>query len=63
MKRYYARLRHMDMDILWPSILAEAKDLDVAKALLYKHAMMDPAWRILGEEAIVEFIDKLEVYD
>jgi|HubBroStandDraft_6_1064221.scaffolds.fasta_scaffold00530_43 hypothetical protein len=61
--KYYARLRRMDMEILWPICLKEAKDLDHAKGAFYWHAMHDPAWLILGEEAIVAFIDKLEAYD
>ena len=51
------------MDLLWPTCLAEAGDLDAAKAAFYTHCMMDPAWMVLGEEKIVEFIWKLEAYD
>jgi hypothetical protein len=60
---YYRRLRRLDMEILWPSMLRDAKNLDHAKAAFAVHAMNDPAWLILGEDAIVAFIESLSAYD
>jgi hypothetical protein len=60
---YYRRLRRLDMEILWPRLLQDAKNLDRAKAAFAVHAMRDPAWLILGEDAIVAFIESLSAYD
>jgi hypothetical protein len=55
-----ARQRAIDLKILWPICKQGAPDLDHAKAAFAYHAFSDPAWLCLGEEAIVEAIDKLE---
>ena len=58
------RLRRNDMDVLWPTCLKGAKDLDHAKMAFAVHAVNDPAWRgDYSEEEILEFIDRLETYD
>ncbi len=57
---WYARLRRIDMKILWPECANQASDLDHAKAAFAVHAFNDPAWQILGEDRIKEFIDSLE---
>lgn len=54
--------RRIDLKILWPQCLLAAPDLDHAKAAFAYHAMSDPAWTCLGEEAIVDFIDRLGGY-
>jgi hypothetical protein len=60
--------RRIDLEILWPICKREAQNanyagpagpLDHARAAFAVHAFNDPAWMCLGEEAIVEFIDKL----
>jgi hypothetical protein len=51
------------MDILWPRLLIDARDLDHAKTAFAVHAMSDPAWTCLGEDAIIAFIERLEGYD
>jgi hypothetical protein len=58
--------RNLDLDILWPICKREAAEyhnphevLDVARAMFAVHAFNDPAWLCLGEDAIVEFIDRL----
>jgi len=58
------RLRRIDMDVLWPTCLKAANNLDYAKAAFAVHAVNDPAWRgDYSEEEILEFIDRLEAYD
>lgn len=58
------RRRRIDMDILWPTCLAQARDLDHAKAAFAVHAFNDQAWTDdFTHDEIVEFIDKLEAYD
>jgi hypothetical protein len=54
-----ARQRAIDMEILWPSCLELAPDLDHAKAAFAFHAFNDPAWLILGEAEIQRRIDAL----
>jgi hypothetical protein len=61
--KWYAHARHIDMDILWPVCLKTADNLDHAKAVFAVHAFNDPAWMIMGEAWIVDFIDSLEAYD
>ena len=54
-----ARQRAIDLKILWPLCVAGAADLDYAKAAFTLHAMNDPAWRELGEDELLSFIDQL----
>jgi hypothetical protein len=54
-----ARLRKLDLQILWPQIRAGANDLDHAKAAFMHHCMIDHAWLILGEAEIARRVDKL----
>jgi len=59
---WYARLRKIDVQILWPVCLKYADDLDHAKATFFLHAIDDPAWINLGgEEAILSTIDAMTV--
>jgi len=51
--------RKMDILILWPECLRQARDLDHAKAAFTVHAYNDPAWRILGEDEIARRIGAL----
>jgi hypothetical protein len=55
-----ARLRRLDLEILWPTCKREAPDLDHAKAAFAYHAFHDPAWLCLGDEMIVAVIDNLK---
>ena len=57
---WHARQRRIDMDILWPICLREARDLDHAKAAFAVHALHDSAWMCLGEDAVIAFIDRLK---
>jgi hypothetical protein len=56
---WYARLRKIDMQILWPSCVEQAGNLARAKAAFSAHAFHDPAWMFLGEAAVYKFIDEL----
>jgi hypothetical protein len=60
---WYAKQRAIDMDILWPTCLKQAPDLNHAKAAFAYHCFTDPAWLVLSDKEIVEFIDSLEAYD
>lgn len=57
---WHARLRAIDLKILWPTCKAEAHDLDYAKAAFAVHAFHDPAWLTLGEDEIIRRIDELQ---
>ena len=56
---WYRRLRRIDMDILWPECVAQAPDLDHARAAFAVHAYLDRAWKVLGDEEIDKLIDQL----
>ena len=60
---WWARMRRIDLEILWPVCQREARDLDHAKAAFAVHCFNDPAWLALGEDAMIDFIDRLEAYD
>ncbi len=53
------RQRQIDMDILWPVCVENARDLDRAKAAFAAHAFNDPAWLCLGVYEIKRRIDAL----
>lgn len=55
---YYARLRRLDLEILWPTCKGLAPDLDHAKACFATHAFRDRAWQRLGD-GLVKAIDDL----
>jgi hypothetical protein len=57
---WWAHLRRIDLQILWPTCKREAHDLDHARAVFAVHAFNDPAWQALGEEEIIRRIDALE---
>lgn len=54
-----ARVRRLDLEILWPLCRAGARDIDYARAAFAIHAFNDPAWRELGEDELIAFIDRL----
>jgi hypothetical protein len=53
---WYRRCRKLDMQILWPSCVRLAPDLDRAKAAFAVHALNDKAWLVLGEDQVISFI-------
>ena len=59
-KLWYARLRRIDMNILWPTCKKLSPSLDQAKAIFALHAYNDPAWQYLGESSIYNIIDNLQ---
>jgi hypothetical protein len=59
---WHARQRKVDMEILWPACLANAVDLDHARAAFAVHALQDEAWTTLGHEAVCRMIDNLPDY-
>ncbi len=58
--KWYAQKRDIDIKILWPSCVAQAKDIHHAKAAFAAHAFNDPAWDSLGHDGIVRVIDNLK---
>ena len=59
-KLWYARLRRIDLKILWPVCKQKAEDLDHAKAAFAVHAFNDEAWKFLSHDEIVKRIDVLD---
>lgn len=57
---WYARCRKTDLEVLWPTCVEQARDLDHAKAAFAVHAFNDPAWMFLGRDAVRRFIDDLQ---
>jgi hypothetical protein len=60
MDGWRAYQRRIDLEILWPTCLRQARDIDHARAAFATHAFHDPAWLALGEDEIVRRIDRLE---
>lgn len=59
-KKWYTRLRRIDIEILWPACRAKAEDLDHAKAAFAMHAFNDRAWTDLGDDLVYGIIDGLK---
>lgn len=57
---WHARQRSVDLDILWPTIKAQANSIDHARAAFAAHAFHDEAWLCLGETEIIRRIEALE---
>jgi hypothetical protein len=69
LKFWRARQRAIDLDILWPECLRQAKEweqadvpaLDLAKAAFMTHCANDPAWtKDYDEASLVAYVDRLE---
>jgi hypothetical protein len=56
---WYARLRRIDIELLWPTCRDKAQNLDHARAAFAVHAFHDRAWLVLGDDEILEIIDGL----
>lgn len=54
--QYYARLRRLDIEILWPTLKDQAADLDHARLAFIVHAMGDPAWTFLPYDDMIQII-------
>lgn len=59
-RAWAASCRRIDMEILWPEFKRQSRDMDTAKVGFAIHAMNDHAWMILGEDAVIAFIDRTE---
>jgi len=57
---YYAKLRRLDLEILWPQCREHAANLEQARAAFARHASSDPAWLILGVDQIDAIIWRLQ---
>lgn len=57
---FNARCRAIDLQILWPLCVEQARDLDHAKAAFAVHAFNDPAWMCLGDQEVTRIIDGLK---
>jgi hypothetical protein len=58
--KWHARQRALDLQILWPACVRQARDLDHAKAAFSVHAFNDSAWLSLGHDEIMRRIDALQ---
>lgn len=47
-RKFNARRRRIDLEILWPSIRDKAPSIDRAREAFYLHAVNDEAWKELG---------------
>lgn len=62
LRRYNrARNRALDVDVLWPQILRNARGLAEAKNMFLVHAQSDPAWyKEMSNKEIADFVDVME---
>jgi hypothetical protein len=58
-KLWYAHLRRIDIQVLWPLCKEKSESLGHAKAIFAVHAVHDRAWLILGTDEIIRRIDQL----
>ena len=62
---WYARLRQIDLNILWPICKREASNhrpddwLNHAKGAFALHCLHDRAWTVLGDDEVIRRIDAL----
>jgi len=57
---WYRRQRDMDMQILWPACVANARNIDHARSAFLLHAVNDRAWQSLGAKRMARIIANLE---
>lgn len=57
--RWYARQRHLDLELLWPAIRRHESDLSRARAAFGFHCLMTPAWYSLGLDQIENILRDL----
>jgi hypothetical protein len=57
---WYARLRKIDIKILWPTCREQASSIGEARTIFAIHAFHDKSWLILGDDEIIRQIDRLE---
>lgn len=54
-----AKLRHIDIQILWPEIKKQTSNIDEARNAFELHALDDPAWQDMSEAEIYRVIENL----
>jgi hypothetical protein len=65
MRWWHARMRNIDLVILWPTCKRMAMEyhptdaMDYARAAFAVHAFNDPAWLALGQDELMAAIDEL----
>ena len=60
LRQWRARQRAIDIQILWPACVREAKgNMDVAKAAFALHCYHDSAWSDLKQDELYTLIDGL----
>ena len=57
---WYARQRRIDLEILWPTCKANARDLEIAKVVFCIHVAQDPAWLDVDADHVVALLEALE---
>jgi hypothetical protein len=57
---WHAQQRAIDVQILWPTCKAQARDLDHAHQAFKLHASNDEAWLSLGTTEMVKRIERLK---
>ncbi len=57
---WHRRQRKIDLEILWPAIKSQARDLLHARAMFQQHMNIDSAWRRLEEAQKRHVLDRLE---
>ena len=56
----YARRRRLDLEILWPSLVAGAISLDDARVRFAIHVYNSPAWLALAPDELTRTLHNLE---
>jgi len=58
-RKWHARQRAVDIDVLWPACRDGTYDLEDAKAAFWLHTRMDPAWAELSVTEMEKILDEL----
>jgi hypothetical protein len=53
---YYARLRRLDLELLWPEIRERAASITHARMAFAVHVSRDPAWLFLGADKVDQIV-------
>lgn len=59
-RKFNARRRRIDLEILWPACRDNAPSIERAREAFFVHAMMDDAWTELGPTEMVRIIEGLK---
>lgn len=54
-----SRQRRLDVTILWPSLKANARNLDKARAAFFVHCAYDPAWSDYNAADLNDYVESL----